>query len=51
VIVLLDSLVYQLAVAFSSDMMKDLARIVSSPLNKAIAVSYDIKKFWGSDSP
>jgi hypothetical protein len=33
------SLVYQLAVAFSSDIMNDLVRVVSSPPNKAIAAS------------
>jgi hypothetical protein len=33
------TLAYQLATAFSSDMINDLARVVSSPLNKAIAAS------------
>jgi hypothetical protein len=32
-------------------MMNDLARVVSSPPNKAIAASYDIRNFRGSDSP
>jgi hypothetical protein len=31
------SLAYQLAVAFYSDMINDLARVVSSPPNEAIA--------------
>jgi hypothetical protein len=39
------SLAYQLADAFSIDMMKDLMRVFSSPLNDAIAASYDIKNF------
>jgi hypothetical protein len=39
------SLAYQLAATFSGDMMKDLARVVSSLLNDAIAASYDIKNF------
>jgi hypothetical protein len=30
---------YQLAAVFSSDMMNDLVRVVSSPLNEAIAAS------------
>jgi hypothetical protein len=51
VIDLKGSLVYQLAPAFSGDMMKDLVRVVSSPLNEAIVASYDIKNFQGSDSP
>jgi hypothetical protein len=33
------SLAYQLAYAFLSDMMNDLARVVSSPPNEAIAAS------------
>jgi hypothetical protein len=33
------SLAYQLAAAFSRDMMNDLARVVSSPPDKAIATS------------
>jgi hypothetical protein len=33
------SLAYQLATAFSSDMMNDLARVVSAPPNEAIAAS------------
>jgi hypothetical protein len=33
------SLAYQLADAFSSDMMNDLVRFVLSPSNKAIAAS------------
>jgi hypothetical protein len=33
------SLAYQLATAFSRDMMNDLARIVSSPPDRAIAAS------------
>jgi hypothetical protein len=41
------SLAYQLAAVFSSDIMNDLARVISSPPNEAIAASYDIKKFWG----
>jgi hypothetical protein len=32
-------LAYQLAAAFLSNMMNDLARVVSSPPNKAIAAS------------
>jgi hypothetical protein len=39
VIDLSDSHAYQLAIAFSSDMMNDLARVVSSPPNEAIAAS------------
>jgi hypothetical protein len=31
------NLAYQLSPAFSSDMIKDFARVVSSPPNKAIA--------------
>jgi hypothetical protein len=50
VIDLRDSLTYQLASTFSSDMMKDFARVVSSPLTDAITASYDIKNFQGSDS-
>jgi hypothetical protein len=34
-----DSLAYQLAAAFLSDMINDLARVVLSPLNEAIAAS------------
>jgi hypothetical protein len=33
------SLAYQLAIAFLRDMMNDLARVVSSPLDEAIAAS------------
>jgi hypothetical protein len=33
------NLVYQFATAFSSDMMNDLVRVVSSPPNEAIAAS------------
>jgi hypothetical protein len=33
------SLVYQLVAIFSSDVMNDLVRVVSSPPNKAIAAS------------
>jgi hypothetical protein len=33
------SLAYQFAAAFSSDMMNDLASVVLSPPNEAIAVS------------
>jgi hypothetical protein len=33
------SLVYQLATAFSKDMMNDMARVVSSPPDKAIVTS------------
>jgi hypothetical protein len=33
------NLVYQLVVAFSRDMMNDLARVVTSPLDEAIATS------------
>jgi hypothetical protein len=51
VIDLKGSLAYQLAAAFSSDIMNDLMRVVLSPPNEAIAASYDIKNFWGSDSP
>jgi hypothetical protein len=36
---LVGSLAYQLAAMFSSDMMSDLARVVSSPPNEAIASS------------
>jgi hypothetical protein len=36
---LLGSLAYQLATAFSSDMINDLATVVSSPPNEAIAAS------------
>jgi hypothetical protein len=39
------SLTYQLAAAFFSDIMNDLARVVSSPPNEAIAASYHIKNF------
>jgi hypothetical protein len=45
------SLAYKLAAAFSSHMMKDFARVVSSPPNDAITASHDIKNFQGSDSP
>jgi hypothetical protein len=45
------SLAYQLAAAFSNDMMNDLAMVVSSPLNEAIVTSYDMRNFCGSDSP
>jgi hypothetical protein len=45
------SLTYQLAAAFLSNIMNDLARVVSSPQNKAIVTLYDIKNFRGSDSP
>jgi hypothetical protein len=45
------SLVYQFAAAFLSDIMNDFARVVSPPPNEAIAASYDIRNFWGSDSP
>jgi hypothetical protein len=31
------SLAYQLAIAFSSDMINDLGRVILSPLNEAIA--------------
>jgi hypothetical protein len=34
-----DSLAYQLAAAFSRDMMNDLVRVVSSPPDEAIAAS------------
>jgi hypothetical protein len=51
VIDLRGSFAYHLAAAFSSDMMKDFARVVSSPPNDAITASYDINKFLGSDSP
>jgi hypothetical protein len=34
-----DSLAYQLVAALSSDMMNDLARLVLSPPNEAIAAS------------
>jgi hypothetical protein len=34
-----DSLTYQLAVAFSRDIMNDLARVVSSPPDEAITTS------------
>jgi hypothetical protein len=44
------SLTDQLAAAFLSDMMNDLARIVSSPPNEVISTLYDIKDFWVSDS-
>jgi hypothetical protein len=33
------SLAYQLAAAFLSDIVNDLARVVSSPLDEAIAAS------------
>jgi hypothetical protein len=33
------NLTYQLAIAFSRDMMNDLVRVVSSSLDKAIAAS------------
>jgi hypothetical protein len=33
------SLAYQLAAAFSRDMINDIARVVSSPLHEAIAAS------------
>jgi hypothetical protein len=33
------SLAYQLAAAFSRDVMNDLARVVSSPLDEAITTS------------
>jgi hypothetical protein len=45
------SLAYQFTAAFSSDIMNDFARVVSSLPNEAIAASYDIMNFWGSDSP
>jgi hypothetical protein len=45
------SLTYQLAAAFLSDMMNDMAMVVSSPSNEAIAALDDIRNFWGSDSP
>jgi hypothetical protein len=45
------SLAYQFIAAFSSDIMNDFARVVSSLPNEAIAASYDIMNFWGSDSP
>jgi hypothetical protein len=45
------SIAYQLAATFSSDMMNDLARVVSSPLKKVIAASQDMRNFHGSDSP
>jgi hypothetical protein len=41
------SLAYQLAAAFLSDMLNDLARVVSSPPNEDIAASYNIKNFQG----
>jgi hypothetical protein len=51
VIDLKGSLAYQLAAAFSSDMMMDLARVVSTPPNDAITASYNIKNFLGLDTP
>jgi hypothetical protein len=44
------SLTYQLAATFSRDMMNNLARVVSSPLDEAIAASKERRNFRGSDS-
>jgi hypothetical protein len=45
------SLAYHLAAAFSSVVMKDLARVVLSPSNDVITASHDIKNFLGLDFP
>jgi hypothetical protein len=44
-------LTYQLPATFYSDKLNDLPRVVSSPLNEAIAATYNIKNFQGLDCP